>query len=103
MRRLFALGALLAGLGALAGCSHSCVPPGWYQAKAAAPMQQPPNGPAMAHDSSYDIPGGEPAGRPTHGEACLVQPPNAITSAAPASASAAKRAADAGGRHRSGG
>lgn len=92
MRKLLVLGALLLGSGALAGCSHSCVPPGWYQARTATPMQRPPNAPPIAHDSSYDIPGGEPAGRPTRDEACLVQPPNAITRAAPAAASAGRAA-----------
>jgi len=89
MKKFLLLGALLAGAGALAGCSHSCVPPGWYQAKTVPPMQKPPNAPKIAHDSSYDIPGGQPHGKPTHNEACLVEPPNAITQAAPASASKA--------------
>lgn len=98
MRRLLVLGAMLAGLGALAGCSHSCVPPGWYEARSVPPMQQPPDAPPIAHDPSYDIPGGQPAGRPTHEEACLVQPPNAVTNAAPAAASAPAKAAPGDGR-----
>ncbi len=77
---------MLGGLAGLAGCSHSCVPPGWYQAKAVPPLQQPPNAKPIKNDPRYGIPGKTPMSKPSHDEACLVNPPNAITAAAAASA-----------------
>jgi|GEM_PF-1957555 len=96
MKKIVVAGALLAAAGALAGCSHSCVPPGWYHARAVHPMQRPPNAPKINHDSSYDVPGGLPDSGPTRNQACLVEPPNALTQAAPASASAGKHTAATG-------
>lgn len=69
---------LLAGLGAmagLAGCSHSCVPSGWYGASSVAAPEQPPDAPSIKHDKRFDIPGGAPTGEPTRAQACLVHPP----------------------------
>lgn len=83
MRR-FALAAAAAGLALLAGCSHSCVPHGWFAARTVAPLKQPPGAPPLAHESTYDIPGGPPSSAPTHDEACLVQPPNVIKAKAAA-------------------
>ncbi len=87
-----------AGLVGLGGCSHSCVPPGWYQAKATPPLTRPPNAPSIAKDASYEIPGGAPKGRASHDEACLVAPPHVQSSAAPAAAGGTRgTAAKAGG------
>lgn len=88
MNRSLVLIVMLGALAGLAGCSHSCVPPGWYQAQSRPAPQQPPGAKPIAHDSRYDIPGGAPRGKPSHDEACLVTPPNAVT--APSAASAAK-------------
>ncbi|MGH8225541.1 MAG: hypothetical protein ACRER1_05270 [Gammaproteobacteria bacterium] len=80
---------LLAALGALAGlagCSHSCVPDGWYGAHSVAPPRQPPGAPPITHATTYDIPGGAPSAKPSSDQACLVYPPNTLTTAPPAKA-----------------
>ena len=103
MRRLALAAAFIGGLAMLAGCSHSCVPHGWYQAKSAPGLKSPPNGPPLAHDPTYDISGKPPSGPPTHEEACLTQPPNALKAAAAASAAklaATPRAPSPNGLHR---
>ena len=79
---------MLGGLAGLAGCSHSCVPPGWYQAQPVTPLQRPPGAKPIHFDTRYEIPGGSPAGKPNRGQACLVTPPDAVTT--PAAASTAK-------------
>jgi uncharacterized lipoprotein len=76
--RLGILLAVLAGLGGLAGCSHSCVPAGWYGAHNVAAPKQPPGVPAIQHDKTFDIPGGAPQGKPTRAQACLVYPPGTV-------------------------
>jgi len=86
MSRNILIMVVLSGLAGLAGCSHSCVPPGWYQAKAVPMPQQPPNAKPIKHDSRYDIPGKTPMGKPSHDQACLVNPPDAITESGAASA-----------------
>lgn len=92
MSRTILLIAMLGGLAGLAGCSHSCVPPGWYDARAVAPPRQPPNAKPIHHNPDYDIPGKAPMGKPSHDEACLVNPPKALTASAAASvASPAKK------------
>ena len=88
MSRSLVLIVMLGALAGLAGCSHSCVPPGWYEARSVPPPKQPPGAKPISHDSSYDIPGGAPASKPSRGEACLVTPPNVVT--APSAASATK-------------
>lgn len=100
MKRMVAVLAFLAAAAALAGCSHSCIPPGWYQARVAGPLKQPPGTPKLAHDGSYDIPGGDPTGKPTRDQACLVQPPDALKArpAASAPGAATARAGNSGGR-----
>ncbi len=80
---------LLAALGALAGlagCSHSCVPSGWYGAHSVPAPRQPPGTPAITHDKSYDIPGGAPQAKASREQACLVNPPNVLTTGAAAKA-----------------
>ncbi len=69
----------LGGLASLTGCSHSCVPAGWYGARSVPAPRQPPGAPAIQHDSTYDIPGGAPPGKPTRAQACLVYPPATLT------------------------
>ncbi len=91
MSRKILIIAMLGGMAGLAGCSHSCVPPGWYQAQAVPPPRQPPNAKAIHHDSRYDIPGKTPTGKPSHDQACLVTPPNVLTAAAAASAGGAAK------------
>jgi len=88
MIRSVVLIAMLGALAGLAGCSHSCVPPGWYQARSVPAPQRPPGAKPINHDSRYDIPGGAPKNAPSRDEACLVTPPNVVT--APSAASAAK-------------
>ena len=88
MSRKIAIMAILGAMAGLAGCSHSCVPPGWFNAQAVPPPKQPPNAKPIKHDTSYDIPGHTPMSKPSHDEACLVTPPNAVTAGAAASASA---------------
>lgn len=88
-RRGLILLAVLGALTGLAGCSHSCVPEGWYAAHSVPAPQQPPGAPAITHDHSYDIPGGPPTGKATRDQACLIYPPNALT-AAPAGKSGEK-------------
>ena len=88
MSRKLVIIAMLAATAALAGCSHSCVPPGWFQARAVTPVKQPPNAKPIKHDSTYDIPGHTPTGTPSHDEACLVTPPNAVSASVAASANA---------------
>jgi hypothetical protein len=96
VRRFASIFAAVAALAALAGCSHSCVPPGWYRAQLAGPIKQPPGAPPLAHDSSFDIPGGDPSGKPTREQACVVQPPNALVPKAAASAPSAATATGGG-------
>lgn len=86
MSRNILIIAMLGGLAGLAGCSHSCVPPGWYQAQAVPPPRQPPNAKPIKHDSRYDVPGKTPMNKPSHDEACLVTPPDVLTASAAASA-----------------
>ena len=86
MSRKILIIALLGGLAGLSGCSHSCVPPGWYQSKAVPSLKQPPNAKPIKHDSRYDIPGKTPMGKPSHDEACLVNPPDAVKAAVAVSA-----------------
>lgn len=69
---------LCAGLAALAGCSHSCVPEGWYAERSAAAPKQPPGAPPIQADNSFAIPGGAPQGEPTRAQACLVYPPEVL-------------------------
>ncbi|MGH8273772.1 MAG: hypothetical protein ACRES9_05900 [Gammaproteobacteria bacterium] len=78
----------LGGLAGLAGCSHSCVPDGWYGAHSVAAPKQPPGAPAIQHDKTFDIPGGPPQGKPNRAQACLVYPP---ASPAPSASSVAGR------------
>lgn len=84
--RPLALGVLVLGLGAglagLAGCSHSCVPEGWYGARSVAAPQRPPGAPSIELSERYAIPGGAPQGKPTRAQACLVHPPDVLGSAA---------------------
>lgn len=98
MRRIIGAAVFLAAAAGLAGCSHSCIPPGWYQAKVTRPLQRPPGAPMLAHDTSYDIPGGNPSGGATRDQACLVQPPNTLKkSAPPATTAPSATTAHAGG------
>ncbi len=86
MSRKLVLIVMLGALAGLAGCSHSCVPPGWYQARSLPQPQRPPGAKPINHSTRYDIPGGPPQGAPSRDEACLVTPPNTLTAAAAASA-----------------
>ncbi|MDN5865691.1 MAG: hypothetical protein L0I62_10860 [Gammaproteobacteria bacterium] len=79
--------ALCAGLTGLAGCSHSCVPEGWYGARSVPAPRQPPGAPSIHGDGSFAIPGGAPGGTPTKAQACLVYPPEVL---APEAGSAVK-------------
>jgi len=88
MSRKILLIIMLGALASLAGCSHSCVPPGWYQARSVPLPQPPPGAKPITHNPRYDVPGGMARGAPSRDEACLVTPPNAVT--APAAVSATK-------------
>ena len=75
MSRNLVLIVMLGALAGLAGCSHSCVPPGWYQARSLPQPKRPPGAKPINHSTRYDIPGGAPKNSPNRDEACLVTPP----------------------------